>query len=558
GSSEASRGSSAAPSSPGGSATIWDYGFLDEVTERKYIETILQTCDKLTHSPYYRMIVDAICISQKYLRWSEDISSVSLRDVARYRLLYNWFYESVSSRQPKLPVKDITFKSAILALLLCYYFRLSSKAEKLEYIDLIKKPMQFNDIQKYAIEDMLQAEQNDLIRRMELPPGTALNRALCDNIFVIFVCVLNRLPVILCGKPGCSKTSSVQIVITSLKGKKSNDPYFQELPELIAVAYQGSKNCRSESIEKVFERAKKYNDTKSHAKLLPVIIFDETGLAELSVHNPLKVLHSELEIGNCKYGFVAISNWRLDASKMNRTLYLACPDPTIDDLQLTAKTIQTSLVKRQQMQLPDDIMNNLAKAYLALSYELKLQKSENYFGLRDFYSLIKCIIKEFDHSARQESNIRYDNMLDLQMKIIRKQLKINFDGVIDGSVFLWKIFCQYTKQEESIEYYPSPNFSDLLTQSLNDRSGRYLMLISETNSLTDYVERYLGKKLNNVRTLIGSQISGDVDSESYGYRILMDVILASLYLVKKNTAASPWAPYMLQNAWSMTNSTVLC
>ena len=42
------------------------------------------------------------------------------------------------------------------------------------------------------------------------------------------------------------------------------------------------------------------------------MVFDEIGLAEISKHNPLKVLHSLLELENRKVGFVGISNWRLD------------------------------------------------------------------------------------------------------------------------------------------------------------------------------------------------------------------------------------------------------
>jgi hypothetical protein len=77
----------------------------------------------------------------------------------------------------------------------------------------------------------------------------------------------------------------------------------------------------------VFDRAEKYLDNQT-LNILPVITFDEIGLAEISKHNPLKTLHSLLELENCKVGFVGISNWRLDASKMNRALYLARPDPT--------------------------------------------------------------------------------------------------------------------------------------------------------------------------------------------------------------------------------------
>ncbi len=36
-----------------------------------------------------------------------------------------------------------------------------------------------------------------------------------------------------------------------------------------------------------------FND--AHGSTLPVFVFDEIGLAELSKHNPLKVLHSLLD-----------------------------------------------------------------------------------------------------------------------------------------------------------------------------------------------------------------------------------------------------------------------
>jgi hypothetical protein len=508
---------------------IYDYGYLDDATERKYIETILRTCKSLSNNQQlFDKIIDAICQSQKYLRNIEDVSSVSLRDVARYRLIYNWYHDTFDKRGIKLSVREKVVNSAILSLMLCYYFRLRSPTEKLNYINILNKVTSFGQMNDNNIERILQNEQEDLFNRMtEKPKGTAKNRALLDNLFVMFVCVLNRIPVILCGKPGCSKTLAIQIIISNLKGKQSNDPYFKLLPELVAVSYQGTKTCTSESIQMVFERAKKFTDAKKQTDLLPVIVFDEIGLAELSPHNPLKVLHNELEIENCKYGFVAISNWRLDASKMNRALYLACPDPTVEDLQLTATTIHKSMNKNQYIQLNDDIMNGLAYSYLELCYELKQrQKHENYFGLRDFYSLIKGIVKEFDRVSKElKENIDNKKMFG----IIRTQLKINFDGIIDdsidGSEYIWRRFCYYTKHEDLITQCKPPNLQEIFNHCLHDRSGRYLMLISDANSLSDYIERYLNKTTNDIRTLVGSQITDDLDSETYDYRILMDVIL---------------------------------
>jgi hypothetical protein len=80
-------------------------------------------------------------------------------------------------------------------------------------------------------------------------------------------------------------------------------------------------------------------EDETQKNLLPVFVFDEIGLAELSKYNPLKVLHSLLELENRRIAFIGISNWRLDASKMNRALYLARPDPDQNDLIDTALSI---------------------------------------------------------------------------------------------------------------------------------------------------------------------------------------------------------------------------
>ena len=115
---------------------------------------------------------------------------------------------------------------------------------------------------------------------------------------------------------------------------------------------------------KAYERARKYLSTDA-VNILPVFVFDEIGLAELSKHNPLKVLHSLLEVENRDIAFVGISNWRLDASKMNRALYLARPDPDEDDITFTALSIYNSIC--QDIRDNKALIKDLAGSY----YDLK-------------------------------------------------------------------------------------------------------------------------------------------------------------------------------------------
>ncbi|CAF3297892.1 unnamed protein product [Rotaria sp. Silwood2] len=520
---------------------IWDYGYLNESTELAYIKTMLNICQHLSSvTILFDLVVNLLVQSQNHFRQIEDASSVSLRDIARFCRLYNWFLNSLIQRNVKdifqKPSEVIIRRASLIALMLCYYFRLRSVELQNTYIKKMQSIIatqypKVADMPDYLTTYILQAEQKKLIDdRMEVPPSTARNRALRDNVFVLLACIVNRIPLFLCGKPGSSKSSAVQILISNLKGKKSKDPYFQTLPELVAVSFQGSQNCTSESIVKVFERASKYAGVRNDSEILPVIVFDEIGLAELSPHNPLKVLHAELEVDNSKYGFVGVSNWRLDASKMNRALYLSTPDPDVKDLQLTGWTIARSMQQQAEgpiFQLEEFIINSLSRAYYDLYEHLKETQPdfENYFGLRDYYSLIKGI-------ARDTINLKDDN--NKLYEIIRNQLKINFDGIFDGSTFLWQQFCNYINKQNLITEYTCPPFNYLLDQTLRTRSSRYLMLIADSDGVIDYVERYISvhqqKQKTIVRTIVGSSFSGDLRSgntyaEDYNYRILMDVIL---------------------------------
>ena len=69
--------------------------------------------------------------------------------------------------------------------------------------------------------------------------------------------------------------------------------------------------------------------------IISLLYFDEMGLAEISPNNPLKVIHYELEFDDNeqKIAFVGISNWSLDASKMNRNIFLSVNELDEEDLE---------------------------------------------------------------------------------------------------------------------------------------------------------------------------------------------------------------------------------
>ena len=123
---------------------------------------------------------------------------------------------------------------------------------------------------------------------------------------------------------------------------------------------------------------------------ISMIYFDEMGLAEYSPNNPLKVIHSELEYdlneGSKKVAFVGISNWSLDASKMNRGLFLSIPQPDLDDLKTTAKIIAESY-NPQLAQSNLDLFNtsSLSINFLCFIPNLNLLLNELYKSLLSIF-----------------------------------------------------------------------------------------------------------------------------------------------------------------------------
>jgi hypothetical protein len=61
--------------------------------------------------------------------------------------------------------------------------------------------------------------------------------------------------------------------------------------------FQGSETCTSINVEKRFQNAQQYADSirknqkNQSDETIPILIFDEIGLAELSPDNPLKAIH---------------------------------------------------------------------------------------------------------------------------------------------------------------------------------------------------------------------------------------------------------------------------
>lgn len=513
---------------------VWDYGSLQKKDEKAYIERMVHKVfpkEKMVH-----LFVELLTMSQQFVKKEEGSDCcVSLRDVERCRKLVDWFVKTLKTKsKDKLyrPYK-LEANAIILALSICYHSRFPDNDVRKRYREKIaaccEKIAELQLNAEENIEKIIIEEQNDILNRMELPLGTAKNTALRENVFVILVCILNRIPVFVVGKPGCSKSLSMQLIRSNLRGKDSEDSFFRRLPQLYCVSFQGSESSTSDGIIKVFEKAQNYQKHNQSGDVLSVVILDEIGLAEISRFNPLKVLHNLLEPENQatpEVSVVGISNWALDSAKMNRAIHLSRPEMDEKELYETALSITESLmgqcatsqatkfsVKKtdKAAKMTDEIkqlLQKLAKAYWVYN---KSQKYKNFHGLRDFYSLTKFIGK----------GILVDKQIEQIDDVIIRGLLRNLGGL---SKELKKAMLSNFQKCLNTNDHKDIGVLDLIQSNLMDRQSRHLMLITNGDAVLSVLEDTVKEMERRHVVIFGSQFEEDL-TDDYNYRILSRIIL---------------------------------
>lgn len=172
-----------------------------------------------------------------------------------------------------------------------------------------------------------------------------MTSTLRENLFILFVSLLSNVSSILVGPPGSSKTLCTRILYQAMRGPESKVEFFQQFPTLIYKTYQCSVLSTSTSIERAFKQAKQ-NQSKFKDSHIVGLILDEIGLAEASIQNPLKVLHKLLE-DKSNVTMIALSNWQLDASKMNRANFTNRPKLSQAELQEAAVQIRNRVMSKE-------------------------------------------------------------------------------------------------------------------------------------------------------------------------------------------------------------------
>ncbi|XP_076818192.1 E3 ubiquitin-protein ligase rnf213-alpha-like [Clavelina lepadiformis] len=421
---------------------VWDFGQLNDVTEAIYIRQMvfkmqrdIDTNDECPNLPegIIELITEALSFSQKYMRQREDICSfVSLRDVERTIQSFKWFHHQLKHLNPRIQFErnesgvnncDISYslRSLIQALGMCYHATLSERNEYREQLAEVIATSQRLQITGNDILNDIIACQKVFINAVELEKDIAKNEALRENVFMIVVCAEMRIPLFLVGKPGSSKSLAKTVVTDAMQGRNSRNELFQNLKQIQVLSFQCSAVSDAVGIEAVFGQCAQLQKKQDRTKFVAVVVLDEIGLAEDSPKMPLKVLHPLLETASLrdssfnvephsKVGFVGISNWALDPAKMNRGIFVTRGEPSKSDLHKTAEAIFKS--NENIIHQVSGVIKAATDAYL----EIYQNQENEFFGLRDYYGLLKMI-----HAVASEKQ-------DLEFSDVATAIVRNFSG----------------------------------------------------------------------------------------------------------------------------------
>ncbi len=500
----------------------------------------------------HNLAKDLINTSQNFIRDRNDKSSVFLREIRRFNIFYEFFFDYLKKKKEidfdlienkqlnnednefyqNLDEYDLQVYSVILAVFVCYYLRITDNKTRNELENELNKILNKFDKSLKEFTYVPKKEELYIVNNIELGKGIAKNRALLDNIFSLFIAINNKVPIFIVGKPGCSKSLSTQLINKSMKGSSSRNNFFKGYPRIILNSYQGSMGSTSKGVKKVFKKARnamKRVSKENKNKIISMIFFDEMGLAEHSPNNPLKVIHSELEYdlneGYKKVAFVGISNWILDASKMNRGMYLSIPDPDKEDIKMTSITIGQSY-DEELTEENKALYENLGIAYYEYKNYLKKDHSQDgkdeFHGNRDFYHLIKNFARNSVEGKKQIDK----HIIDI-MSV--NSIERNFGGLqfndINSTTSIGKFKNIFSKTNVNVKTGNKYDVLERIKNNINDFESRYLLIISKSSVSMSLLESILSDSKKEYSYYIGSQFKNDLKSEEYSLKILNKIQL---------------------------------
>lgn len=173
-------------------------------------------------------------------------------------------------------------------------------------------------------------------------------------------------------------------------------------------------------------------------------------------------------------------------------------------------------------------MDSLSKAYFRFIKEWKNKQNndhKDFFGLRDFYSLIKYVCSRIINENVSKDNER------ACAEIMRRSVERNFDGRPDSIKTFLRILVLIYKHEALVERIDEQvDILDLISENISDadKNSRCLLQIVKGEALIYIInQKQVGidkKANNNIIMLHGSTFELDKHSAEYNLLVISDII----------------------------------
>ena len=572
---------------------VLNFGSLNIEDEKKYVESIAEyelmqiIPDKKYFDIIYPFFVESFIFSQEYIREKKGKESVSLREISKFFAIYKFILFDFKRKKKYISNKDknsieeeikldynfyktmddeetIHKYSITVAIFICFYVRLN-----LEEREIFETKA--NSIFKMTFTEYSNKLQDEIINNIIFEKGIAPNNVLKLNLFITFIGILTKIAVFLVGPPGCSKTLCLNLLKKSMKGINSKSKYWKLYPQLYVTSYQGSLTSTSKGIKETFRKAeltlKKWREKKTNQidkkemdgnDIISLVFIDEIGLCELSPFNPLKILHQFLELEfndkkrRNKLAFVGISNWKLDAAKMNRGIFLNVfsPESNVNEMINTAYAISKIYSKYFIIEEKNkNLLNHLVKSVFKYKNGLNVakDKNKNFHGTRDFYYLIKTLV----NNIIKKQGTKFDIYNEIFFSI-----ESNYNGLYKNneSCASKGIEAEFLKSNTIETKQKLNKFTtfELIKNNIKDNESRYLLLITKSN-LSQYLVKQILKSDQEEREVIyylGSLFEEDIYSEAYSAKAITQIkyyLEEPIILVLKNLSTTYASLYDLFN-----------
>ena len=266
--------------------SIYFKSFFEKEIKEYIAKKMNKTFPEIKNSILRANAIEAIYFSHIFVRKYNGISSVSLRDLQRFRRAYKFFneyygykYEFLNENTNISDKERLIFKvqSFILSLYITYYIKIFKSGYDQKYLETInvyvnnlvaefenkgcRDIIEGKDI-PFTFQNVVKTEEDFLLEEMKVKnvKGIGLNNSLKENIFLMFFSIYAHIPLIVVGKLGCSKSLSIQLIMRFIRGELSDSNFLKNYPSINNTGFQGSETNTPEIIENIFKIAEKKID----------------------------------------------------------------------------------------------------------------------------------------------------------------------------------------------------------------------------------------------------------------------------------------------------------